>query len=238
VEKRLIEAARGGHARATATILNQLQNRWFRYALARTGSTRRAVEVVQDSAIGLIADRAEMPNREKFDAWAMAFAVRSAAHPDGPTDLVKEARASGLPIPIAHLDDDDKAVLAKLQKLPPDALAALLLRIGEGLSRPDVAAITGLPPAEVTTLVKSAIESLRLVPVADWPVDPQAWYLRAVYPADLREEFFQKRKPKWIFQIAVILFFVSVVMLAVGNHFKPNRDVMPATTTAKSTAPT
>ncbi len=237
MEKRLIDAARGNHARATATILHRLQNRWFRYALARTGSARRAVEVVQDSALCLMADRADMPEPDKFDAWAMAFAVRSAAHPDGPTDIVKEARASGLQIPVVHLDDDDKAVLAKLRKLPPDALACLLLRIGERLRRPDIVSITGGSPAQVTALVKSAVEFLRAVPVADWPVDPQAWYLRAVYPSDLRDELFQKRKPKWIVRIAVILFFVSVAMLAVGNHLKPNRDVPPATTTAAATSP-
>jgi DNA-directed RNA polymerase specialized sigma24 family protein len=237
VEKRLIDAARNGHPRATATILHRMQNRWYRYALARTDSPRRAVEVVQDSAISLMGDRADMPGPKLFDAWAMAFAVRSAAHPDGPADLVKEARAAGLQIPIAHLDDNDKAVLARLQSLPVESLVCLLLRIGERLPRPAVTAVTGLSPSEVTLVVTSAIELLRAVPTTDWPVDPQAWYLSAVYPSDLREEFFQKRRPRWIARIAVIMLTVSVILLAVGNHFKKTPYIPPLTTTTTTSSP-
>jgi DNA-directed RNA polymerase specialized sigma24 family protein len=236
MQKRLIEGARLKHARATAAMLYQLQNRWYRYALARTGSPRRAVEVVQDAALALMAERATMPKQEAFDAWAIGFAVRSAAEPDGPGDRVKTARAAGLPLPTGHLDDSDRAVLAVLQTLPPAPRGCLLMRIGERLTRRDIVGITGLAPPDVTAHVRSAIDTLRAVPLADWPVDPQIWYAGTVYPSDLRAELFVKRKPRWLGKAGIAGLIVSGAALLVANHFKPVRTGPTPTTAVAPTS--
>jgi RNA polymerase sigma-70 factor (ECF subfamily) len=147
----LVEAARAGDRAAYAELYERFRGAVHGVILARV-SRADAQDLVQDTFVAGWTRLDDLRDAAAFPGWILEIARRRAIDharrsKRTPAELDDEAsaRASVEPTPTAEA----KQALALLRSLPETYRETLILRLVEGLSGPEIAAICGMTPESV-----------------------------------------------------------------------------------------
>lgn len=146
-EARLLKAARGGDARAFASLLRGTTPALERLALRMVGHRQDAEDVTQDAVLAAWHKLDSFRGRASFKTWICRIVVRRAL------DLLRRRRPAGqvLDLPTAGADPVARASESELEdlvrdaieRLPPVQRATILLRADQGLSYNEIAYVLG-----------------------------------------------------------------------------------------------
>jgi len=147
----LVEAARAGDRTAYAELYGRFRGAVHGVILARV-SRSDAQDLVQDTFVAGWSRLDDLRDAAAFPGWILEIARRRAIDharrsKRTPAELDDEAaaRASVEPTPSAEA----KQALALLRSLPEAYRETLVLRLVEGMSGPEIAAVTGMKPESV-----------------------------------------------------------------------------------------
>lgn len=155
-----VRAARAGSQPAFAQIYRRFVP-WVHAVLLARHRPAVADELTQECFATAFAQLSQLQDDGKFGPWIATIARRLRTHePAATIDLaaLSEPAAVG-----ASLDDQTEAaqILRTVTSLPEAYRETLLLRLVEGLSGPEIAALTGLTPASVRVNLHRGMEKLR-----------------------------------------------------------------------------
>jgi RNA polymerase sigma-70 factor (ECF subfamily) len=187
-EAELVRAARGGDRGALEELIERHQDRVFGFGMKMCGDAEDAKEVLQETLLAMSRTVRDFRGDSSVSTWlytiARSFCIKKRRRTKGAPveheviDPVAEARlASAARGPEqAYLDRQLRAALAgALEELDPDSREVLVLRDIEGLTAPEVAAVTGASVDAVKSRLHRARVAVRarLAPVlGDEPAQP------------------------------------------------------------------
>lgn len=121
-----------------------------------------ADELTQECFATAFARLSQLKEDHKFGPWIATMARR--IQPSGPTREVHSEVLPDAVSPATAPDDRAEAehVLRAIATLPEAYRETLLLRLVEGLSGPEIAALTGLTPESVRVNLHRGMEKLRV----------------------------------------------------------------------------
>jgi RNA polymerase sigma-70 factor (ECF subfamily) len=169
-EGALLAAARRGDRDALEVLLEKYQRRVFGFGLRMCGDVEDARDVLQDTMLAATRTMQDFRGVSSLSTWlytiARSFCIKkrrkSRFAPPAETAFDREVARlpSATPAPDEMVDRQQtkQALLAALGALEPDSREVLILRDVEGLTAPEVAAVTGLSPQAV----KSRLHRARL----------------------------------------------------------------------------
>ncbi len=162
----LLARLRSDPVRGLAAVLAAFEAPLLRHAAAIVGSASAAQDVVQESFLRLLASGQPIDN---LSAW-----LHRVTHNLALDHLRKEARLRKLhmaaaprteptaPSPAEDLDQREAhaLILGELERLTPNERAVLQLKIKEGRSYQEIAALTGLSTSNVGYLIHQGLKKL------------------------------------------------------------------------------
>ncbi len=156
----IVRAAAGGSREACGELYRRFGRAVHGVLLARV-PREDAEDLVQDVFMHAFARLSELREPSAFGGWISAIARRRAV------DRHRRARIlDPIPETLAAPDRPDavaeaRAALAAIQSLPEAYRETLVLRLVEGLSGPEIAALTGLTPDSVRVNLHRGFRLLR-----------------------------------------------------------------------------
>ncbi len=158
----LVHAAQKGDRASFGTLYQRYARVMHGILLSRVPPAA-VDDLVQDVFMQALRRLTTLRDGSRFAAWIAAIARNRA------TDYFRQAPPEE---PLAARDSDDlptaapqrdgaEAVLAALQKLPEAYRETLVLRLVEGMSGPEIAALTGLTPGSVRVNLHRGMQQLR-----------------------------------------------------------------------------
>ncbi|NUO53418.1 MAG: sigma-70 family RNA polymerase sigma factor [Polyangiaceae bacterium] len=154
----LVEAARAGDRAAYAELYERFRGAVHGVILARV-SRADAQDLVQDTFVAGWARLDDLREAAAFPGWFLEIARRRAIDharrtKRPPAELDDEAAARASVEPTHRRFDPEhsaeaKQALALLRTLPDAYRETLILRLVEGMSGPEIAAVTGMKPESV-----------------------------------------------------------------------------------------
>jgi len=134
------------------------------------GPPAQAEELTQDTFEKAFAQLPQLRDGSRFGAWIAAIARRNLPGPRQPVATTEQIEA----MPCESPGPDDRAeaerVLRTIRSLPEAYRETLTLRLVEGMSGPEIAALTGLTPPSVRVNLHRGMARLRAalgLPVAN-----------------------------------------------------------------------
>ena len=171
-DEALLAAGRSGDRAAIEVLLGRYQARVFRYGMKMCGDTEDAKEVLQDTLMAAARTMSSFRGEASVPTWLFTIArrhcIKRRRHSkliSGPPESLDAHAdlASSAPGPedMAAGREVQAALAGALAGLEPDAREVLILRDMEGLTAPEVAAITGDSVDAVKSRLHRARASLR-----------------------------------------------------------------------------
>ncbi len=158
----LVEAARAGDSAAFDEVYRRTARQVHGLLLSRV-PPREADDLVQE--VFLIAWRRLSALRQPaaFVGWIATIARNAAAdwHRAPARRTEGDEPDEALPAPAVALSETGLAAFDAIRKLPETYRETLLLRLVEGLSGPEIAAVTGLTPDSVRVNLSRGMKRLR-----------------------------------------------------------------------------
>ena len=154
-DEALLAAARAGERPAIETLLERYQGRVFGFGLRMCGDTEDAKDVLQDTLLAAARTVGDFRGDASVSTWlytiARSFCIkkrrRSKFAPDEEVPLDRATLGLRSPAPgpedQAAGDEVKHALAAALEALDPASREVMILRDIEGLTAPEVAAVTG-----------------------------------------------------------------------------------------------
>lgn len=165
---RLVERSRCGDRRASAELLERLQDRWFRFCVSLLGSGDAAREAVQETALRFLQGLADFRGHSRLETWALGIAlnvcresIRKRLRHDGARDLRPPIRDVAAPPALAVANEQRDRLRELLDRLPQRQREAIVLRYFEQLSVEQAAAAMDCATGTVKATVSQALASLR-----------------------------------------------------------------------------
>jgi RNA polymerase sigma-70 factor (ECF subfamily) len=170
-EDRLAIEARGGDPRALATLYRRFAPALLAYLARLLGNRADAEDVLHESFLKVFEGHGRYDGRGRFRPWLFTIATRLAHDRHrraGRRDrLLPEAttraRPAGTVDPlerVAHRELE-RRIESVLAGLPPSYAAAFHLRVREGLSYREIAAVSGEPEGTLRSRVHHTLRRLR-----------------------------------------------------------------------------
>lgn len=173
-EDALVRAARGGDRSALNALAEQHQQRVFGFGMKMCGDPEDAKEVAQETLLTMVRSLRDFRGDATISTWlytvARSFCIKKRRRTKGaPThhETLDEAAQERAPAPAPSPEqtllgrEERDAVAAALDHLEPEAREVVVLRDIEGLTAPEVAAVTGLSVAAVKSRLHRARQALR-----------------------------------------------------------------------------
>ena len=169
----LVAAARAGSPEAIEALLEKYQQRIFSFGLRMCGDAEDAKEVLQDTLLAAARNVGDFRGGSSLSTWlytiARSFCIkrrRRAKH--APVEeLSLDEVGTGLPAAgpapdeIASQHEVKRALAGVIESLDPESREVLVLRDVEGLTAPEVAAITETSVDAVKSRLHRARASVR-----------------------------------------------------------------------------
>jgi RNA polymerase sigma-70 factor (ECF subfamily) len=147
-DEALLAAAQTGEGAALERLLSRIERLVYRFGLRMCGDASAAEAVLRQTLVAMAHNVGDFRAHASFSTWlytlARSFCVAQARQLVAPVDL--------------FAPPGDRAIDEAIAALPPDAREVLLLRDGEGLTAPEVAAVLEL---DVVT-IKRRLHQARL----------------------------------------------------------------------------
>lgn len=165
-DEELMEAFRGGDARAFDTLFTRYAPQIRSYLLRMVGNGAQADDLVQATFLSVVRARGRFLAGSRFKPWVYAIATNAArdARRRGKSEAVtddgelpEEAAEAGP----ARDPGLERQVRAALEQLPEAQREAILLHRFEGLSFAEVAQVVGLTESAVKVRAHRGYEALR-----------------------------------------------------------------------------
>lgn len=156
----LVEAAQHGDRSAFGPLFNKFAPALHGILLSRLGGAH-ADDLVQDAFLTAMNQIGSLRDPAKFGAWLLAIARNRAA------DVRRRARRSvELPPEIATRENvsaraEAGRVMQLIRELPEAYRETLTLRLVEGMTGPEIAAVTGLMPGSVRVNLHRGMKALK-----------------------------------------------------------------------------
>ena len=157
-------------------LIDQFQNRLYRYLVFLTGDRALAEDLFQETWIRVLERGHQYNAKSKFESWLFAIArnlvidvsrrkkVRSLeelAHPDSdqPYEPPDEHSASALQLLVAR--ENERAVQLSLLKIPAYYREVLLLRFHEEFALEEIAAVLSIPISTAKSRLYRGLAALK-----------------------------------------------------------------------------
>lgn len=156
----LVEAAQHGDRSAFGPLFNKFAPALHGILLSRLAGAD-ADDLVQDAFLTAMNQIGSLRDPAKFGAWLLAIARNRAA------DVQRRARRSvELPPEIATRENvsaraEARRVMQLIRELPEAYRETLTLRLVEGMTGPEIAAVTGLMPGSVRVNLHRGMKALK-----------------------------------------------------------------------------
>jgi RNA polymerase sigma-70 factor (ECF subfamily) len=173
-EPALLAAARRGDRAALSELLALHQQRVFGFGVKMCGDPEDARDVAQDTLMTMARTMREFRGDSSLSTWlytvARSFCIKKRRRTKGAPaqhETLDKAAQERAPAPAASPEqtllgrEERDAVAAALDHLEPEAREVVVLRDIEGLTAPEVAAVTGLSVAAVKSRLHRARQALR-----------------------------------------------------------------------------
>jgi len=169
-ERKLLEAARAGDARAIEELLARQQPRIFRFGLKMCGDPEDAGDVLQETLLAMAKNVRGFRGESSLATWmytiARSFCIKKRRRRKGAPEAHEPLRGDE---PDARRSPEQEAMrrqqVAALDRavgaLPPSYREVLLLRDVEGLSAPEVAKVLGIGVEAVKSRLHRARSAVR-----------------------------------------------------------------------------
>ncbi len=170
---RCVRQARHGSQQAFSTLYARFSPLVHGILLGRFAPAM-ADDLTQECFITAFMRLSQLQEDEKFGAWIAAIARRMRPPPEvGKTSDqdVNDVRDGGTaPEEVAEAD----RILRAITSLPEAYRETLMLRLAEGMSGPEIAALTGLTPQSVRVNLHRGMAKLRAaLGLAQQPAEPR-----------------------------------------------------------------
>ena len=162
----LVEAWQRGDAAALGAVYDRYGGAIHGFALARTGSAADAADVVPDTFVRAATRVHQLREPERLRAWLFAIARRRVYDLSGRRDVVSGRAYDDRPADDAPLETSlvrtevHELVWAAAGSLNERDRELLELHLRDGLEGADLAAVVGLAPSHVHTLVNRLRERM------------------------------------------------------------------------------
>lgn len=152
----LVERAAGGDRQAFAQLYERYRSMVHGIVLASVPAFE-VRDLVQDAFTRAWAKLGKLREPSSFGPWLAAIARRCAA------DFHRAPRPEALPDRLARSPDvaESLALLEAIRSLPPTYRETLVLRLVEGMTGPEIAAMTGLTHRSVRVNLHRGMTKLR-----------------------------------------------------------------------------
>jgi RNA polymerase sigma-70 factor, ECF subfamily len=156
----LVEAAQNGDRSAFGPLFQKFAPALHGILLARLNSSE-ADDLVQDAFLTAMNQIGSLRDPAKFGAWLLAIARnRSNDH------LRRQKKSAELPPEIAARETitaraEAERVMQMIRELPEAYRETLTLRLVEGMTGPEIAAVTGLMPGSVRVNLHRGMKALK-----------------------------------------------------------------------------
>jgi RNA polymerase sigma-70 factor (ECF subfamily) len=173
-ENDLVQAARGGDRSALNALAERNQQRVFGFGMKMCGDAEDAQEVAQETLLAMVRSLRDFRGDATISTWlytvARSFCIKKRRRTKGAPaqhETLDKAAQERAPAPAASPEqtllgrEERDAVAAALDHLEPEAREVVVLRDIEGLTAPEVAAVTGLSVAAVKSRLHRARQALR-----------------------------------------------------------------------------
>ena len=169
----LLAGARAGERPAIETLLERYQDRVFGFGLRMCGDSEDAKDVLQDTLLAASRTVGDFRGDSSVSTWlytiARSFCIkkrrRSKFAPASEVSLEQSAPVlpSSMPAPdeLAARGEVKRALAVALEDLDPASREVLILRDMEGLTAPEVAAVTGVSVDAVKSRLHRARATVR-----------------------------------------------------------------------------
>jgi len=164
----LIDRARGGDRTARAALLRQLQDPWYRFAMAMLGDVEDARDATQETAMRFCNHLAGFRGDSELTTWSIGIALnvcrealrQRARKPDA--DRLAAMRPH-VREPHARAGDNEHAQRLRdvVSRLPQRQREAIVLRYFEQLSLADTADVMQCAVGTVKATAAQALRNLR-----------------------------------------------------------------------------
>lgn len=158
-------------------LIEQYQDRLFRYLLYLTSHRERAEDFFQETWIRVLERGHQYNGKSKFEAWLFTIArnlvidwqrQRKVQSLDTLTDPAQETplqiadTRNPSPLHVAISDEQDSAVRASLEKIALIYREVVVLRFHEELQLDEIAVVMRLPVSTVKTRLYRGLEAMRV----------------------------------------------------------------------------
>jgi len=158
-----VEAARAGHPEALAVLYAQYAPDLLRLAFRLTGTVEDAEDVLQDVFVGLPEALRHYEERGNLRAWLRQVTARTALMLRRRTAVRREVSLDGSTPATAAMEPtlEQVALQRALEGLPGSLRAVFVLKVMEGYSHAEVAALLGIRRGTSEVRLYRAIRLLR-----------------------------------------------------------------------------
>jgi RNA polymerase sigma-70 factor, ECF subfamily len=157
-------------------LIEQYQQRLYRYLLFLTGNPPLAEDLFQETWIRVLERGSQYNGKSKFDSWLFAIArnlvidasrrkrissLEDLGDPDGgtPYDPADEKASSVLQMLVSR--ENEQSVQLSLLKIPSYYREVLLLRFSEDLGLEEIATVTATPISTVKSRLYRGLAALK-----------------------------------------------------------------------------
>ena len=179
---RTVQAARNGDRAALASLLRELADSWFRFALSLLGNAEQARDATQETGLRFLKAIPAFRGDSQLQTWSLGIALnvvremhrKSRAIPQDRQDYLAMLREPPLSPHVSAQNTEQREVLhAVLANLPDRQREAIVLRFFEELSVEETAAAMNCAEGTVKATVHQALRSMRQkLPRSFSPVEP------------------------------------------------------------------
>ncbi len=191
-DTRLLEAARGGDAKALETLLERHQEQVYRFGMKMCRDPEDARDVLQETLLAMARSVRDFRGASSISTWlysiARGFCIkkrrRSKFAPEAERSLDTDAAAEATELADPGRSPDEELAGKEIRQALEEAMGALdpmyrevlLLRDVEGLSAPEVAEVLGVTVAAVKSRLHRARLEVRerVAPLLGLPSAPVA----------------------------------------------------------------
>lgn len=167
-DRMALDALKGGDPTGMDALVAAHQRRALRIAYQITRDSQAAEDVVADAFLSVFRQIGTQDSSRPFQPWFFRIVVNGAisitrrrSRMQRLVGLLPRITATVDPLIVVESNDEKRAVIAALERLPAKERAALALRYLEDLDERSIAEILGWPLGTVKTLLHRGRQRLR-----------------------------------------------------------------------------
>src|SRR3974390_1701637 len=172
---KIARGLRGRDMQLLADLVERCQHRLVRFLLYLIGRREYAEDLAQETWVRVLQRGSQYNGRQRFDTWVFSIArnlaidylrkkrkaVQTASLPNDRDAMLLLPCSGPSPFEAAARSEDAIRLAGQLRILAPVDREALLLRVQEDLSLPEIAQVLGAPVTTVTSRIYRGLAALR-----------------------------------------------------------------------------